>query len=82
MNEWLKGNVIPVLGVLLVMGGFLLTVYVKAEISSQLAAAGYVPKYAVDAVKQDVKDNKDSINTIESRWNNFIDQVAAQRIYD
>ena len=82
MNDWLKNNLFAVLGIVAVAGGFLLTVYVKSEIASQLEKAGIVPAHEVVAIKEDVQDNTDDIDTIENQWNAFIDEVAAQRIED
>ena len=78
MNEWLKNNLFTVLGLLAVGGGFLLTVYIKAEIAAQLQDAGIVPEYEVTALKEDVQENADDIDTIEDRWNRLVDALAAE----
>jgi len=93
MSEWIKNNLIPVVGAAGLVLAFLLTVYVKQEIATQLANAGIVPQSDVTALDtrvgnleekhdDDVAENSEDIDTIETRWNAFIDEIAAQRIED
>lgn len=93
MNDFIRDNAISLVAAVLILGGFLLTLYVKQEITTQLGNSGIVPRSDVTALdvrvqnleqkhEDDTDEAREDIDTIENRWNAFIDEIAAQRIDD
>jgi hypothetical protein len=78
MNEWIKDNLLAVLAACSVLGGFLMTQYIKAEIERQLEAEDIVPTHKFDKIEDDVEENTKDIGEIEDRWNRLVDALAAE----
>lgn len=75
---WVVGSVLGG-GLGLTILGLAAHAWIAAEIKAQLESAGVVPKHEVTAIKEDVAENAEDIDAIESRWNALVDALAASR---
>ena len=68
-----NGGIIAVAAVsLAIVGG-----YVELRLNAKLETMGLVKPVEVVAMKDDIQDNEDDIDGLETRWNNIVDAVAA-----
>lgn len=78
MNDFLKNNLFAVAAVVLTVLGFLTTVYIKAEVASQLAEKGIPSSERISNMEEDIDENSDDIADVQDRWNRLVDALAAE----